>query len=935
MRLINGLRSIIICIAILLLSINCFGESTLSENNGIISDFEARRALANILSYNDKTLDEAVKEYFILIKERPDEVELRLELAQIRARQKKYQNALDDLDAVLTRFPDRYETIIEKALIEARMGHIKKGKELFMSSFERVENSDKLVLKFADFLNMSGAFDKAEKRYRDYLQENPNDFEVRLFLASTLTAEQRYEEAEEIYLKLLLNNWNIGKIFVKLAKLKLHEKDFKEALRYVDKTLAMKPMDIGLLSLKAKVLYFSNKYDDALDIYCDIENRDIIDETTFISIGKTYLKLNKLQLAKKYFEKAYQYNHENIEAQFYKAWPSTVVSDMFIKDTLGKYRNSPVELEEWAQLYKMSGFMEIAIKFYEEVLDFDAFYFPAKISLAETLAIVQEYDRSINVLDELKNDYPDNYKVLVLHARVLSWAKQYDKSFHAYDKSIKLNPFNSRLQREKARVAIWDKNIKLAMSTYTQIKPVPVDIKLFNKLKDLHGAEEFLTNNLSELKREIENNSIYQGYEEFKLSFKEQKDQLSDEVANKIELIIVNLHSHFSIQKAIELESQAKKLTWDRNFITAMSIYEELIKLEPGNQEAIFDYAQIKCATGLCDEAIETYIKLLNIDPLHNRSIIALEREEHKQNISLGINRLYWKEKGRGELSDIIRYRTDLEVNIPVQGRNKLNFTEHFWLEDPGLSSDSFSANGFSIGFDWILNEFISGSAKATYKNYSDSEMQDEITEHSNFQFNVWDYAKIGIGYDRATEIYNFFGIDDGVTSDSGWLSVSSDILHNLEIKSRASYQSFSDNNERLSFSLSAGYSFTEYPKIFKVILSGDYFDAQKLNIFQFEENELVDIVHPYWTPEDYKTGELTFKWYHNLSKMQFCGSEQHFYDIRISPGMNSESTFSLKIETGWHYEFLDHWKAGLEASLFRSTEWDSESLWASVEFQF
>lgn len=940
-HLINVAITVLVMAVTLFMVMCCFAENGFSQERNIITDFEARRALANVLSYEDETLDEAIEEYRILIKEQPDEVSLRLELAQIRARQKNYQEALEEINIVLEQYPDRHETLGDKAIIEAHMGHIKKSAEIIMRLLQNGAYNEKLQLKLAEAMNIGGDFVKAETIYRNHLKKESFDNNVMQYLASTLTGMQRYEEAEEIYLKLLIDNRNLHKTFLQLAKLKLIEKDFSNALMYADKALEIRADDIKMLLFKAAVLYFDKKYYDALEIYKSIETKSMFEGKSpmecLIGAGKTYLKLNNLQFANEYFEKAYQYDQQNIEAQFYRTLPAKVVSDDFVENVFNRYRSMPDKLEEWAQLYKLSGFIETAIKFYEEILKFDNSYFPAKVALAEALAITRNYEPSITVLSELINDCTGNYKVLILMARVLSWSKHYEEAYSAYDVVINLNPDNPQPQKEKARVAVWDKQLHRASEIYTGIQPVAVDIKLFNNLKTLSDRKKsvFLIDNLQVLKREMDNGSVYQGYEEFRQNFITGKSRISDDASGEIEMIILNLHSDFRVQKSISLENQAKLLTWNKNFIEAMEVYEELIRFEPGNEEAIFDYGQIQCAIGLCDDTIETYDKLLNIDPIHSRALMAMDRENHKQNIKVEIDHLYWKELGRGELSDITRYRTDLGINIPVGGRNNISFTEHYWLEDPGLSSNSFSANGFTVGFDWIGNEYFSGSTKWTYKNYTDDELDHENTGHSSIWFNANDKAKIGIGYDRANEIYNFFGIDQGITSDAGWLSLSSNILRKLDVSAMAGYKSFSDNNENLSLSLSAGYEFTEFPKIFKVILRGDYFDAQKLNIFEFEEDELVNIVHPYWTPEDYKTGELTFKWYHNLSKLQFCGSEQHFYDLRVSPGMNTESTFSLKVEGGWHFEFLNHWKAGLKGSLFRSTEWDSETLRGSIEYQF
>lgn len=115
--------------------------------------------------------------------------------------------------------------------------------------------------------------------------------------------------------------------------------------------------------------------------------------------------------------------------------------------------------------------------------------------------------------------------------------------------------------------------------------------------------------------------------------------------------------------------------------------------------------------------------------------------------------------------------------------------------------------------------------------------------------------------------------------------------------------------------------------------------------MFEFQGNNLVNIKHPYWTPENYIAEGLTFEWHHDVSKFLFSGNQSHFYDILVTPGTNSElletpetnlkDKLSLQIEGKWHYEFYKRWTVGIEGLLYRSKVWDADGIWGIIQYQF
>ncbi|MDY6863518.1 MAG: hypothetical protein SV062_11110 [Thermodesulfobacteriota bacterium] len=479
--------------------------------------------------------------------------------------------------------------------------------------------------------------------------------------------------------------------------------------------------------------------------------------------------------------------------------------------------------------------------------------------------------------------------------------------------------------------------IDFAMENYQKMLSPSVDQKLVSKLLPITSkieGEDFF-NYFKRLKDSAKKGSVYKGYEEFVKHLDYVVQLLSSDQKKKIESAVIELLPAFKIQKAIYLESLAKWLVWNKWYKKAIKVYQELIDFKPGNEEAYFDCAQVECILGLCDIEGKTYQNLLNIDPLHSLARKALERQNIRSNPSVDLMHWYWKEEGRDDLAQITRNRTDLALDIPIFCRYHLRIVGHRWLEDPQSKSGSFAANGHTLGFNGILSPHIKLETGWTNKNYTDEEFRTRDTGYAYVWFNLRDHALLGLGYDKTNELYNYFGIKQGIQADSWWISGALNITRQLEIELKTKYLDYKDHNEGNRYFVSASYQFTDHPRIFKITLSGKYLDTERTSLFKYEGDTLIDIIHPYWAPESHKAGNIIFEWYHDISKFLFCGSELHFYDLRLGYGNETENNHSVQFEGEWHYEFYNHWIYSIKGLLHRSRDWDSEAVWAMLKYQF
>jgi len=894
-------------------------------------EFEKKLGLA--LSWSGEDLEALTvleKLHGILPKDR----EIALELARVHFRAKAWSRAQAILTDLARHFPADVDILLELADMASVRGHAGRCRDLYLKVLTLKEKDRTLALRYADRMVLWGDFYGAERLYRAERRIAPTDRDTALKLAALLEAMQRYEEAEGLYDELLIRFPEWEKPLLQLARLKLLEKDDARALLFAERYLAQKPDDAQGLAARADALAGAGRFKEALAVYDMLRKEHDHGITANVRIGKIFLRQQNEQAAMQRFEESLALAPGHIEARFYRAGLQKAAGDAFVQELLDSTR-AVHELDQWAQRYAEAGLNAIAIRLYRAALERDADYFPARLALAEILAVDHQYDASLAIYGDLAAAFPGSSKILIGQARVLSWARQFDQAVDLYEHIHELNPADPVPLREMARTAAWGKRYAKSDSAYRRLAADPVDSRLMKAWSALpdRSVDPIFDETFRALENQTSQGSVYTGYEQLRRSFEMAGDGAGSTEAR---LRFAGLLPVYRIQKSAILEKRAKALARDRRFSRALDVYEDLIVETPGNQEAIFDQAQAACAMGLCDREGDLYRRLLAVDPLHNLARIGLKKQEIRTHPALRLDHWTWRETGRGDLARITRNRTSLGLSFPFWCRYQLRATGLAWHERPDYTDRTYQAEGYRLELDGIVNAYVKGGVGWTHKAYRDRDFSDRDTGYARLLFNLWDGAQIGAGFERTDEIYNYFGLKQGIQADNWWISAASDLTRNLSIKGEARRILYSDDNAGQHYGLAAGYAFTDHPRIFKVILSGEYRQTDRQNLSLFNAaGGLTDMVHPYWTPKDYTAAGLTLEWYHDISKNLFCGGDLHFYDLRVSLGTDSESNPSIKIEGQWHYEFYHHWLIGLQGMIHRSREWNAESLYGTLMYRF
>ena len=813
--------------------------------------------------------------------------------------------------------------LADLADLEAVRGHFLESRKLYEQALSR--NPKSIEMRYALQARSWGHFYFAEKVLRARLQEHPLDIEARLALAGVLDAEQRYEEAEQEYHAVLEKPVSRKRPLIGLANNRFLARDYEAVLPFVDRVLKSHPNQIEALTLRADSLRALRKYDEAKETYRRLTMLPEGRVSGWIGLARIAQLEKDNTTAQSCFQRAQSSVPGDVTPRYLLAAAHAGRNASLLQQLLS-WQNLPVaQLDTLAGLCASDGYFDFAITIYQAVLARDSKYFPAQIGLAQVLASDRRYDESIELLTELRREFPDNAKVILLLARVLSWSRQYDESLRIYGELSSLNPEDPVPRIEMARVAAWNKQMNLAHKVYAEIYTPAVDELLAQAL----GSHAWAA-----LGRIGSNKKgpPYRTYEQLQQLV--DSGELPTDSRPEVKAALEDLLPSYRIQKAAWLESRAKWFSWNKRFIHSQKTYQELLNFQPGNEEARFDLAQVQAAQGLSLESTATYRQLLELDPMHSLAGEALERQRINQSPAIFTEYTYWDEKGIGRASDMQRQSLRSGIELVWNGQTHFRFSGDYWLESPGSAANAGAA-GVTVGMRTVFNEYWRASGEWSHKEYFNTRYEPTDTGNLSVAFNAWDYVHLSLQYARLDELHNEFGLSQGVQSDNVSLLFDSAINHYIELRGGATWTHYTDGNDGVWLTVAPSFILHDHPQTLKLVFRGDYRNTAEESIFEFEGSTLVNIIHPYWTPQHYTRGTVILEWRHDLSRAFYAGAQRLYYALRAGTGIDSTENVNFLIEAEWHYEFLRHWILEARGGVDRSPAWDGAAAFVSMTYRF
>jgi tetratricopeptide (TPR) repeat protein len=556
-----------------------------------------------------------------------------------------------------------------------------------------------------------------------------------------------------------------------------------------------------------------------------------------------------------------------------------------------------------------------------------------RIGQAESLAGDRRYDEALKLLAQLRAEYPGDTKVMLAQARVLSWSQRFKESIQAYSELGKLTPGDPTVWKELARVAIWNRQMSLARESYAKIYTPSVDEKLAETLKR-SGHDQVIPGGAGVAP--AKEKAPYEQYERVRQLL--DSGQLPPGSRPAVKAALSALQSDYRIQKAAWLESSARRQEWNGRLIHAQETYQELLAFRPDKpdyEQALSDLAGVQTSQGLSRASTATYQQLLQLEPSSKIAAEALELKQIHEHPGLFAEYNYFDEKGTSRNADIAIQRFQSGGQFFWNSQTRLRIGGNYWFVEPG-SGPHADAAGPTIGINTVFNEYWRASAEWTNKQYYDAPFSATNTGRADLAFNAWDYVHLTLQYARLDVLDNNFALQQGVQADNVSLLFNSDLTHNVAVSGTATWIHYTDHNEGVWLLVEPKFLLLDRPQeAVNLILRGEYRNTRDLSADVFQGPRLVNIIHPYWTPDEYTKGSVILEWRQEFLPLLFAGDQQHYFALRVGGGFDSTGNKNVFVEGAWHYDFLKHWTLEARGTVDRSPAWDGAFATMSLIYRF
>lgn len=831
-----------------------FGIESLVEEEERVPTAQIRYELVKLLIQDKGAVAEAQHHLDLLRQERESDEELELFQANLFLHRRRYAQANVLVTKVLHMQPQKSDLLVQLAWLELELGHAASSRALFEKVLTEFKQGDReFLFMYAGAMQRWGENTRAQALLLELICEEPTSVRLWVGLAKAYTSAQRYEEAEQIYLDLLVNEKS-SELLLALAGVAWERRDYAAVLEWLEQIEEGKlEQEVWVLQAQASAKLGDEERAVALYEQLALMQKESRVAVDFLVQAYQLLRKSDTDAADCLFLRLLELEPQGTPQLFYTGQSEDI--------------STPQEALEWGQLYLDGGDIEGAITFYRLALGLDPHYFPAKLGLADLLSLQFSYRASQALYEELIAQFPNNSKLLLQRARVVSWDKRYAQALCLYNRLIAEEPHNPQLLLEKARVAMWWQEADLAFCTYKRLL----------KLEDLPER----------------------------------------------------------LRQFVFLEMQARYALWNFHYLQALAIYQRLIPLSPGDGGTLFDYAETWCSLRMCECAARVFEEIHQIDALNSSVNLALERHRVLERPA-GIGQYdFWSEDGRGGLSGITRHAWRPGLEYPLNCQSGFRFYENILLDHTFIHARNFVAQALTLEYANVINPYFAVAASLTEKFGANYHLRHHTLGTALLQYRPNDCWNFSLGWERKDEWYNYFGVVQGIQSNAYFARGSFLPIRDLLLEGSYRYLQYTDHNHLNLAQLGAFYQLSEYPRILKLSLQAEYRNTAYVDEFVYVGDELVDIIHPYWSPQDYYAGRVGLEFYQDVARFSFCGAEKRYYILRAVVGDDTEDNLGYSLAVDWVNEWCNRWRLKVSAILYRSRQWNAGGVKSELSYRF
>lgn len=473
------------------------------------------------------------------------------------------QKALEIVDLALIADPKNLPLQVFKIKINARQNNIDAVIDGYKKLIELYPDAENFKLSLASIYSMTNKLELAENVLKEMVQKHPDKIEPKIVYLEFLNAKAKDRVSEEFNKALVelsnnsvmleLSKWMLASGFVGdavkglekvvennkgdvngltartlLAEIELNNKDFDNAEKSIKSILEENSEFIDANLLNARLLMFTQKVDEAIELLNKIVWSKNDSDNAFMLLGQAYsLKKDQVQADKNY-KQALEINPANIQAftpiytEYLQANQKENARQILTKALAAKpnqinlltykadldisekkwddaqesvqhialfSKNKAVPLYLQANIFQGKGKYSEAVKIYEDLLKQFPDNVNSMINLVRSQDALKQRDKAVTYLESLHGNHKDNLVIVGVLSDIYMADKEYQKAKDILSNQIKITPDKSvGLYLGLARVeAILRKEPAAAKEVYLKgLQDNPDNIQLLNALAALY-----------------------------------------------------------------------------------------------------------------------------------------------------------------------------------------------------------------------------------------------------------------------------------------------------------------------------------------------------------------------------------------------------------------------------------------------------------------
>ncbi len=318
-------------------------------------------------------------------------------------------------------------------------------------------------------------------------------------------------------------------------------------------------------------------------------------------------------------------------------------------------------------------------------------------------------------------------------------------------------------------------------------------------------------------------------------------------------------------QGALKAESSAKGYYYRGAWKSASAAYERWLKIEPGDQEALFDYGQLNSILMRWDRARAAYEKIVKLNPGHTAARRALERVESLSRVPVLESGCEIYEDDSGDRNADVRYfRVVSRAAVPLNDRFSFGaLLDAFRYGFAGLRLLQRERAGVSLSYNnrpgfWFDLGY-------SYNSYSDH-IKNSHNAFSALHLVPFDLLEIAVSHARDDFIRNEQTLRLGIRTDDYRARAFYRPSRRLTLGADYVFSDLTDGNDRVTWGVD--------------VVSRLRYEPRSLNLlYRYEEYGFRRTDPFYFSPGSFHTNTVGLEWRHFLNREElFWGARFLLY---------------------------------------------------------